>query len=59
MNSVAGRKVVVISGGSRGLGKAIAARCLDEGTVTALHVSDVDGRNWERQYPQGRGQYQQ
>jgi 3-oxoacyl-[acyl-carrier protein] reductase len=35
MNSVAGRKVVVISGGSRGLGKAIAARCLDEGYIVA------------------------
>ncbi len=35
MNSVAGRKVVVISGGSRGLGKAIAARCLEEGHIVA------------------------
>jgi len=35
MNSGADLKVVVISGGSRGLGKAIAARCLDEGYIVA------------------------
>jgi 3-oxoacyl-[acyl-carrier protein] reductase len=35
MKSGASRRVVVISGGSRGLGKAIAARCLDEGYIVA------------------------
>jgi hypothetical protein len=40
-------------------GFSVNARCLDAGTVTALHISAVDGRNWERQYPQGRGQFGQ
>ena len=40
-------------------GYSVNVRCLDEGSVTALHVSEVDGRNWEQQYPQGRGQYEQ
>jgi hypothetical protein len=40
-------------------GFSINVRCLDEGTVKAIHVSEIDGRNWERQFPQGRGQYEQ
>jgi hypothetical protein len=38
-------------------GYSVNARCLDQGTVTMLRVTEVDGRNWERQYPQGHGQY--
>jgi len=40
-------------------GFSVNVRCLDEGTVTGMRVSEVDGRNWEQQFPQGRGQYQQ
>ena len=40
-------------------GYSVNARCLDEGTVTGMHIGEVDGRNWERQYPAGRGQYDQ
>ncbi len=37
MTSGAGRTVVVISGGSRGLGMAIASRCLSEGYIVATY----------------------
>jgi 3-oxoacyl-[acyl-carrier protein] reductase len=37
MRPAADRAVVVISGGSRGLGMAIAARCLDEGYLVATY----------------------
>ncbi len=37
MTSGAGRTVVVISGGSRGLGMAIATRCLSEGYIVATY----------------------
>jgi len=36
-------------------GYSVNARCLDEGTVTGMHVERIDGKNWERQFPQGRG----
>jgi len=36
-------------------GFSVNARCLDEGTVTAMTVRKTDGRNWEKQYPAGRG----
>ena len=38
-------------------GVSVNARCLDEGTVSGLDINAVDGRNWERQYPQGRGEF--
>jgi hypothetical protein len=36
-------------------GYSVNARCLDEGTVTGMQIERVDGKNWEQQYPQGRG----
>jgi hypothetical protein len=36
-------------------GFSINVRCLDEGTVTGMHISHTDGRNWEKFYPEGRG----
>jgi hypothetical protein len=36
-------------------GYSVNARCLDEGTVTGMTIEPVDGRNWERQHPHGRG----
>ena len=38
-------------------GYSINARCLDEGTVQGMSFRKVDGRNWEKHYPAGRGEY--
>jgi hypothetical protein len=38
-------------------GYSVNARCLDEGTVTGMTVRKIDGKNWEKQYPAGRGTY--
>jgi hypothetical protein len=38
-------------------GFSVNARCLDEGTVEEMTVKQTNGREWEKQYPQGRGQY--
>ena len=38
-------------------GFSVNARCLDEGTVTGMTVKQIDGKNWEKMYPQGRGEY--
>lgn len=38
-------------------GWSVNARCIDEGTLTGLKINRIDGRNWERQYPQGRGDF--
>ena len=36
-------------------GFSVNARCLDEGTVTGMAVKKLDGRNWEKSHPGGRG----
>ena len=38
-------------------GFSVNARCLDPGTVAAVRIEQVNGREWEKQYPQGRGEY--
>jgi hypothetical protein len=38
-------------------GFSVNARCLDEGTVAGMVVKQVNGREWEKQYPSGRGEY--
>lgn len=38
-------------------GFSVNARCLDPGTIEEMTVSVCDGRNWERQFPTGRGDY--
>jgi len=38
-------------------GFSVNARCLDEGTVEEMTVKQTNGREWEKQYPQGRGEY--
>jgi hypothetical protein len=38
-------------------GYSVNARCLDPGTVEGVAITQLDGRNWERQYPAGRGEY--
>jgi len=42
---------------SRPDGFSVNARCLDPGTVKQINVTQIDGRNWEKQYPQGKGEY--
>ena len=38
-------------------GFSVNARCLDAGTVTGMRVVACNGRDWERQFPAGRGDY--
>lgn len=38
-------------------GFSVNARCLDPGTVEEMSVRLTNGREWEKQYPQGRGAY--
>ena len=35
-------------------GYSVNARCLDAGTVEVMNVIPFNGREWERQYPEGR-----
>lgn len=39
-------------------GFSINARCLDPGTLEEMTVEPFDGKDWERSYPELRGQYQ-
>jgi hypothetical protein len=36
-------------------GFSVNARCLDEGTVEAITVKALDGKDWEKSHPGGRG----
>lgn len=36
-------------------GYSVNVRCLDEGTVEQMTVRQVNGKEWEKQYPEGRG----
>lgn len=38
-------------------GYSINARCLDEGTFQIGSIRATNGREWEKQYPAGRGEY--
>ncbi len=38
-------------------GFSVNARCLDEGTVREMTLTQTDGRNWERFFPAGRGSF--
>jgi hypothetical protein len=39
-------------------GFSVNVRCLDPGTFEVTGVRRIDGRNWEKHYPEGRGQYE-
>ena len=39
-------------------GFSVNARCLDPGTVQELSITQVNGREGEKQYPKGRGEYE-
>jgi hypothetical protein len=38
-------------------GFSVNARCLDAGTVEDLTITPFNGREWEKQYPTGRGEH--
>jgi len=38
-------------------GFSVNARCIDSQTVKRVHIREFNGREWERQYPSGRGEY--
>jgi len=38
-------------------GFSVNARCLDPGTVEEMNVRPSNGREWEKMYPSGRGEY--
>ena len=40
-------------------GFSVNARCLDEGTVEAMTIEQTNGREWEKQYPAGRGEFRE
>ena len=38
-------------------GFSVNARCLDPETIEDIVVTQFNGREWEKQYPEGRGEY--
>jgi hypothetical protein len=38
-------------------GISVNARCIDSQTIDELKVTSLNGREWEAQYPKGRGEY--
>jgi hypothetical protein len=38
-------------------GFSVNARCLDAGTLEQMTVRPFNGQDWERQYPEGHGDY--
>lgn len=38
-------------------GISVNARCIDSDTVKGMNITKIDGRNWEKQYPGGRGSF--
>jgi hypothetical protein len=40
-------------------GISVNARCIDSETIEELTVTSLNGREWEAQYPKGRGEYTQ
>jgi hypothetical protein len=40
-------------------GFSVNARCIDPGTIEEMTIVPINGREWEKVYPKGRGQFQQ
>jgi hypothetical protein len=38
-------------------GISVNARCIDSDTVVGMTIEPFNGREWEAQYPQGRGEF--
>ncbi|MDC8831635.1 GFA family protein [Alteromonas sp. chi3] len=39
-------------------GFSVNARCLDDATISSVTVRHTNGKEWEKQYPRGRGDYE-
>ncbi|MGD9763451.1 MAG: GFA family protein [Candidatus Binatia bacterium] len=39
-------------------GISVNARCIDSSTVQAMTIEQIDGRDWESQYPAGQGEFE-
>jgi len=40
-------------------GFSVNARCIDPGTIEEMTVTSTNGREWEKAYPDGRGEFPQ
>jgi len=40
-------------------GFSVNARCLNPDTVEEMTISQINGREWEKQFPDGRGEFAQ
>jgi hypothetical protein len=38
-------------------GFSVNARCLHDGTIESMSIEQTNGREWEKQYPAGRGEF--
>ena len=38
-------------------GVSVNARCIDPGTIKSMEIHQLNGKEWEKQYPDGRGTY--
>ena len=38
-------------------GFSVNARCVDPGTIEEMTVTQINGREWEKQFPEGRGAF--
>ena len=38
-------------------GFSVNARCVDAGTIQEMSIRPFNGKEWEKQYPKGRGEY--
>ena len=38
-------------------GISVNARCIDSETIEELTVAQINGREWEKEYPKGRGEF--
>jgi hypothetical protein len=39
-------------------GYSVNARCLDSSTIENMEIKQSNGREWEKQYPEGRGSFE-
>jgi hypothetical protein len=39
-------------------GFSVNARCIDSDTIKRLKIRQTNGREWEKTYPKGRGEYE-
>jgi hypothetical protein len=39
-------------------GFSVNARCIDSDTIKSLTIHQINGREWEKQFPKNRGDYE-